>query len=153
MRDGDDFVVQIHSALAVRYARRWAAMWAGLDMELVRADWRRVLRDYAGNPLAVMHALENLPDQVPTATDFRALCAAGPRPAWQPLPAPATSAKGKAVMRELLARLQAPSDAQPKAWADVILDKVARGEPVSRAARESANAVRARRWVRGESEQ
>ncbi|CAN7408777.1 hypothetical protein LJR074_002587 [Acidovorax sp. LjRoot74] len=147
-----DFVVQIHSALAVRYGRRWLAMWAGLDMELVRADWRRVLRDYAANPTAVMHALDNLPEHVPTASDFRTLCASGPRPAWQPLPPPVTSAQGKAVMRELLARLQAPSETQPKAWVDVILDKVARGEHVSRAARESANAVRARRWVRGESE-
>lgn len=144
-----DFVVQIHSALAVRYGRRWLAMWAGLDMELVRADWRRVLRDYAGNPTAVMHALDNLPEHVPTASDFRALCAAGPRPAWQPLPAPATSAQGKAVMRELLARLRAPGAAVPSlCWADAIDERVARGEHVSRAAREAAAAVRARA-VRG----
>lgn len=140
-----DFVVQIHSALAVRYGRRWLAMWAGLDMELVRADWRRVLRDYAGNPTAVMHALDNLPEHVPTAADFRALCASGPRPAWQPLPAPATSAQGKAVMRELLARLRAPGAAAPSlCWADAIDERVARGEYVSRAAREAAAAVRAR---------
>lgn len=140
-----DFVVQIHSALAVRYGRRWLAMWAGLDMELVRADWRRVLRDYVGNPSAVMHALDNLPESVPTAFDFRMLCAAGPRPAWQPLPSPATSEAGKAVMRDLLARLRAPAaDAQPKAWADAIAVRVARGEPVSRAAREAATAVRSR---------
>lgn len=141
-----DFVVQIHSALAVRYGRRWLAMWAGLDMELVRADWRRVLRDYAGNPRAVMHALDNLPEQVPTAVDFRVLCEAGPRPAWQPLPPPHTSDKGKAVMRELLARLRAPSLDQPdRAWADAIADRLARGERVSRAAREAAASVLARR--------
>jgi hypothetical protein len=149
MLEGNDFVVQIHSALAVRYARRWAAMWAGLDMELVRADWRRVLRDYASNPRAVMHALENLPDQVPTATDFRALCAAGPRPAFKALPLPATSAEGKAVMRELLARLQAPSTAQPKAWVDAIAERIERGEYVSRAARDAADSVRRRGVERG----
>lgn len=147
-----DFVVQIHSALAVRYGRRWLAMWAGLDMELVRADWRRVLRDYAGNPRAVMHALDNLPEQVPTAVDFRVLCEAGPRPAWQPLPPPHTSDKGKAVMRELLARLRAPDAAPPKAWADAIAERNARGEPVSRFARDAANAVRARRQLRGAGE-
>lgn len=140
-----DFVVQIHSALAVRYGRRWLAMWAGLDMELVRADWRRVLRDYEGNPAAVMHALDNLPEGVPTAYDFRQLCAAGPRPACQPLPPPATSEAGKRVMRDLLARLRAPAaDARPKAWADAIAVRVANGEPVSRAAREAATAVRSR---------
>ncbi|MBD9395150.1 hypothetical protein [Acidovorax sp. ACV01] len=147
-----DFVVQIHSALAVRYGRRWLAMWAGLDMELVRADWRRVLRDYAGNPSAVMHALDNLPEQVPTAVDFRTLCAAGPRPAYAPLPLPATSEAGKAVMRELLARLRAPDAAPPKAWADAIADRVARGEHVSLAAREAAASVRARRSAAGDPE-
>jgi hypothetical protein len=144
-----DFVVQIHSALAVRYGRRWLAMWAGLDMELVRADWRRVLRDYSGNPAAVMHALDNLPEQVPTAVDFRTLCAAGPRPAYQPLPRQATSEAGKAVMRDLLARLRAPAAGPSKAWADVIADRVARGEYVSLAAREAAAAVRARRHGQG----
>lgn len=143
-----DFVVQIHSALAVRYGRRWLAMWAGLDMELVRADWRRVLRDYAANPTAVMHALDNLPEHVPTASDFRTLCASGPRPAWQPLPPPVTSAQGKAVMRELLARLRVPTAEPSMTWADAIADRVARGEHVSLAAREAAAAVRARRAVR-----
>ena len=137
-----DFVVQIHSALAVRYGRRWLAMWAGLDMELVRADWRRVLRDYAGNPAAVMHALDNLPEMVPTAIEFERLCAAGPRPAWRPLPPPVTSDEGRKVMRDLLERLRAstgPRDS--KAWAEVIADKCARGEVVSLAARERAEAV------------
>lgn len=147
-----DFVVQIHSALAVRYGRRWLAMWAGLDMELVRADWRRVLRDYAANPAAVMHALDNLPEHVPTAADFRTLCAAGPRPAYQPLPRPATSEAGKAVMRELLARLRAPAAASSRAWVDAIADRVARGEPVSRAAREAAASVLARRPAQEDAE-
>lgn len=148
MRDSTpNFVVQIHSALAVRYGRRWLAMWAGLDMELVRADWRRVLRDYAGNPGAVMHALDNLPEHVPTAVDFRMLCAAGPRPAYVPLPVPATSEAGKAVMRELLARLRAPDAVPSKAWADAIAERIARGESVSRAAREAASTVRARRQM------
>lgn len=137
-----DFVVQIHSALAVRYGRRWLAMWAGLDMELVRADWRRVLRDYAGNPAAVMHALDNLPEMVPTAIEFERLCAAGPRPAWRPLPPPVTSDEGRKVMRDLLERLRASTGPRgSKAWAEVIADKCARGEVVSLAARERAEAV------------
>lgn len=137
-----DFVVQIHSALAVRYGRRWLAMWAGLDMELVRADWRRVLRDYAGNPAAVMHALDNLPEMVPTAIEFERLCAAGPRTAWRPLPPPVTSDEGRKVMRDLLERLRASTGPRgSKAWAEVIADKCARGEVVSLAARERAEAV------------
>ena len=138
----DDFVVQIHSALAVRYGRRWLAMWAGLDMELVRSDWRRVLRDYAGNPAAVMHALDNLPEMVPTALEFERLCAAGPRPAWQPLPPPVTSDEGRKVMRDLLERLRASSrPLSPKERAAAIADKCARGESVSLATRGWAEAV------------
>lgn len=140
----DDFVVQIHSALAIRYGRRWMAMWAGLDMELVRADWRRQLRDYAGNRGAVLHALDNLPDQVPTASDFRQLCAAGPRPAFQPLPSPATSATGKAAMRELLGRLRS-GDAigmRGRGWVDAVMGRCADGEPVSPTVRAMAAAAR-----------
>ena len=139
-----DFVVQIHSALAVRYGRRWLAMWAGLDMELVRNDWRRVLREYAGNPKAVMHALDNLPEQVPTAIDFRTLCGSGPRPATQLLEAPLMSAEGKVVMRDLLARLRAPVDKELPHWADRIQARVAAGEVVPRAVREMAARARGR---------
>lgn len=138
----DDFVVQIHSALAVRYGRRWLAMWAGLEMELVRADWRRVLRDYAGNPAAVMHALDNLPEMVPTALEFERLCAAGPRPAWKPLAPPVTSAQGRKVMRDVLERLRASSrPLSPRERAAAIADKCARGESVSLATRGWAEAV------------
>ncbi|KQR55639.1 hypothetical protein [Acidovorax sp. Leaf160] len=140
----EDFVVQIHSALAVRYGRRWLAMWAGLDMELVRADWRRQLRDYAHSPSSVMHALDNLPDQVPTANDFRHLCAAGPRPAYQPLPAPATSAQGKAAMRDLLDRLrgQGGIGVRGRGWAEAVMTRSARGEQVSPTVRAMAAGAR-----------
>lgn len=143
MKDAD-FVVQIHSALAVRYGRRWLAMWAGLEMELVRGDWRRQLREFADNPAAVVHALDNLPEQVPTASDFRALCGAAPRPAWQPLPAPPTSEKGKAAMRELLARLRAPGavGVRGNGWSDAVLRRSARGEPVTPTVRAMAMVAR-----------
>jgi hypothetical protein len=52
-------------------------------------------------------------------------------------------------MRDLLARLRAPAAGPSKAWADVIADRVARGEYVSLAAREAAAAVRARRHGQG----
>lgn len=144
MSDATDFVVQIHSALGVRYGRRWSAMWAGLDMELVRADWRRVLREYASNPKAVMHALDNLPDQVPTAIDFRTLCASGPRPATQLLEGPQMSPEGKRVMRDLLTRLRAPIEVVQPHWADRIEARVAAGEVVPRAVREMAARARGR---------
>jgi hypothetical protein len=139
-----DFVVQIHSALAVQYGRRWPAMWAGLDMDLVRADWRRKLQEFAGNPAAVMHALDNLPDDhVPTASEFRALCRAAPRPAWQPLPSPATSERGKAAMRELVARARAEGclSLRGKSWSARVIDRVAGGEPVSPTVRAMALAA------------
>lgn len=142
-----DFVVQIHSALAVRYGRRWLSMWAGIDMELVRSDWRRQLREFADNPMAVMHALDHLPDMVPTATDFRTLCSAAPRPAWAPLPAPSTSDAGKEAMRDLLARLRAPGavGVRGRGWSDSVLQREAQGERISPTVR--AMAISARRDV------
>lgn len=139
-----DFVVQIHSALAVRYGRRWLGMWAGIDMDLVRADWRRQLREFADNPMAVMHALDNLPEQVPTATDFRMLCSAAPRAAYTPLPSPVTSDKGKAAMRDLLARLRAPGAVgmRGRGWSESVLQREAQGARVSPTVRAMAMSAR-----------
>lgn len=146
MSAAPDFVVQIHSALAVRYGRRWLAMWAGLDMELVRADWRRQLQEFADKPAAVIHALDNLPELVPTATDFRALCRAAPKPAWQPLPPPATSERGKQAMRDLVARARAEGamGARGTGWSARVLQRAARGEVISPTVRDMACGVRRR---------
>lgn len=80
-----DFVTQIHSVLAVRYGAGWAKMWQGLTMHYVREDWRRVLREFETNAVAVAYALDNLPvgPRPPTATEFLQLCEAAPRPAMR----------------------------------------------------------------------
>ena len=102
-----DAVVQIHSVLAVRYGAGWARMWQGLDMEFVRADWRRVLREFEGNPAAIAYALDNLPvgARPPTVGEFAQLCAAAPRPAVRLLPR--EGAKPTAQQVQLLAMVRA----------------------------------------------
>lgn len=106
-----DFVTQIHSVLAVRYGAGWARMWQGLEMEFVRADWRRVLREFEFNPTAVAHALDNLPvgARPPTAGEFLQLCQAAPRPAVRMLPRSGSkpSAEQLAVLRAVRERAQA----------------------------------------------
>lgn len=146
-----DFVVQIHSALGVRYGRRWLAMWAGLDMGVVAADWRRELRDFALNPGAVQFALTQLPDHPPTSSEFRRLCEAAPRHVPRPLPAPVMSSRGRDALRALSLQLKGGGKGygqfggmRGRGWAQQVLERKDRGEVVSptvlRMAQEAAHA-------------
>lgn len=133
MQDAD-FVVQIHSVLAVRYGAGWAKMWQGLDMEFVRADWRRVLRDFEQNPAAVAHALDNLPvgPRPPTAGEFLQLCEAAPRPAVRMLPR-AGSKPGQQVeqvLRMVRERAAGPREVARSNW-QRIMARIEAGEQVS----------------------
>lgn len=66
------YVEEIHARLAVRYGARWSSLWAGVDADLVKADWSQVLDGMS--PASVTKALESLPhDFPPTAPAFRAL--------------------------------------------------------------------------------
>ena len=66
------YVDEIHARLAVRYGSRWPAMWAGLEPELVKADWADQLAGMT--PAGIKKALASLPAEFPpTCTAFRAL--------------------------------------------------------------------------------
>lgn len=62
-------------------------MWAGVDAELVRADWAQVLDGVSAEGIA--YALEHLPEEFPpTSAYFRKLCAQRPTVAPVALPPP-----------------------------------------------------------------
>ena len=120
--------------LAVRYGAGWAKMWQGLDMEFVRADWRRVLRDFEQNPAAVAHALDSLPvgPRPPTAGEFLQLCEAAPRPAVRMLPR-AGSKPGQQVeqvLRMVRERAAGPREVARSNW-QRIMARIEAGEQVS----------------------
>ena len=134
----DDFVIQIHSVLAVRYGAGWARMWQGLEMEFVRADWRRVLREFEANPVAVAYALDNLPvgARPPTAGEFLQLCQAAPRPAVRMLPRSGSrpSPEQLRVMAMVKERAHLSAGAARARARDNwqgVLERVAAGEPVT----------------------
>ena len=65
-----------HARLAVRYGSRWSAMWAGVPMEAVKADWAQCLEGMTSR--AIRYALDNLPDErPPTVAQFKKLCLQG----------------------------------------------------------------------------
>ncbi|MGL4651554.1 MAG: hypothetical protein ACRC1H_19260 [Caldilineaceae bacterium] len=71
------WVDALFARLAVRYGASWASKWAGLDIEVVKADWERVLGPLvARKSKAIRHVLDNaLPEWPPTADQFLRLCA------------------------------------------------------------------------------
>lgn len=81
------WVDRIHARLLARYGSRWMAMWAGVDAEIVRADWAHVLDGVSAEGIA--YALEHLPEEFPpTSALFRRLCAQRPNSAPVALPPP-----------------------------------------------------------------
>lgn len=149
-----DFITQIHSVLAVRYGAGWARMWQGLDMNFVRADWRRVLREFEANPAAVAYALDSLPvgQRPPNAGEFLQLCQAAPRPAVRMLARSGAkpTADQLAVLRSVRERLQSAVGrgsfgGNASAGWERILERMQAGEPVTptirRMALEQANRV------------
>ena len=87
------WIDQIFSRLTVRYGSAFLNRWtsAGIDLELVKADWAEELSGFESWPEAIKHALDTLPADkpAPTVTDFKAACYRAPKPDRQALPEPA----------------------------------------------------------------
>lgn len=87
------WVDQIFARLTVRYGSAFLNRWtsAGVDLDLVKADWAEELAGFENWPEAIKHALDTLPADkpAPTVTDFKAACYRAPKPARQALPEPA----------------------------------------------------------------
>jgi hypothetical protein len=136
----EETVDALFSACCIRYGTEYfLARWAGQKLSAVKRDWCRVLEGLERNQRAVRYALANLPDKPPMAHEIKTLAANAPAPrdpclSWEPKPDP----KRVAAVREQLARLRGgpkpPED--PKALAQGLLEREARGEKLSLAQRD-----------------
>lgn len=100
------WIDQIFARLTVRYGSAFLNRWtsAGVDLELVKADWAEELSGFEHWPEAIKHALDTLPADkpAPTVTDFKAACYRAPKPDRQALPEPAADpARVKSEMAKL----------------------------------------------------
>lgn len=83
------WVDRIFSKLTLTYGHRFLGLYAGLDMEAVKADWAHELGAYTSRPEAIAHAMAVLPpDSPPNVMQFRDLCRRAPEYAPKALPAP-----------------------------------------------------------------
>jgi hypothetical protein len=101
-----EWLEKLFSRLAVSYGQDWRSMWAGLDPVAVQRDWYAKLALIQENkPQALAYALEHLPERVPTAEKFKALCLMAPSE-HKALAAPFSKPNAK-FAAEVLARLKA----------------------------------------------
>lgn len=121
----------IFAKLAVRYGAAWMRQWDGLDMNLVKSDWRSELAGFAQNLEPLRYALRNLPERCPNVVEFRAIANRCPQPEFKQLEAPKTDER---VVAEQIARQtglkQAMARSDPKDWARRILARDQAGDKI-----------------------
>lgn len=112
------WVQRILEKLTVRYGSAFRARYAGVDEQLVWADWAEVLAGLQHRPEAIAHGLGLLPpDHPPTATAFRDLCRAAPAPAFKALPLPPSVVDEDMLQRAKKALSGSASKGKAWAWA------------------------------------
>lgn len=116
----------LFTRLAGTYGAQWTRQWEGTPMTDVKAAWGHELSAYAGNPSAIKHALDNLPERCPNVIQFRNLCRTAPARTVPQIEAPKAD---PARIREELAKLApAPERVDGREWARRIVARHAQGE-------------------------
>ena len=134
---------RIFAKLAVTYGQRFLGLYAGIDLNLVKADWGHELSAYQQSPDAIRHALENLPlDHPPTVLQFRQLCTRAPQYAPKAIAAPAVDPRQLQLVVNKLQRITKP-ERPAKDWAHLLQ---------AREAAEPANADKRTRMTRFQRE-
>lgn len=142
----------LFSRLGVSYGQEWRTMWAGLDPLAVMRDWYAKLHlVQARNPGAIRYALDNLPDRVPTADKFRALCMNAPNeqkilsaPVAKPAPEFAAQVYERLQKAKPATRMSLGQECAQRLEA-----KVARGERLSRPQQAQLDAIRSMGGAQG----
>lgn len=125
-------VERIHTRLMVRYGAKWLNLWAGVPTEAVKVDWAEQLGGMSDS--AILHALDNLPTELPpNVAQFRALALRRPEAMAPALPAP--PADPARVSGAMAAAQKVRADADPKAWARRLKAAEGRGERMTPAQR------------------
>ncbi len=124
-----EWVDRIFQRLTVRYGQSFLGKWAGVDMADVKADWADQLKRFSGRPDCIKYALDNLPqDKPPNVGEFRALCNDTPEP--KPLMLPGVKADPAKVL-QIVAGIQKPVGADPKAWAHALRQRERDGQALT----------------------
>lgn len=117
--------------LAATYGASWTRQWEGIPIGDVKTAWAHELAGLSSSLSRIAWALENLPDRVPNAVQFKKLCWDAPSPETVILPMPkADPARVAAELAKLsdvkAAAMQTSYDG--KAWAKRILERAAAGD-------------------------
>ncbi len=108
------WVDRLWMKLAVTYGQRFLGLYAGIDLDAVKADWAHELAGYERHPEAIRYALEHLPvDKPPTVLEFRRMCQQAPAAAAPVLESPKTK-PDEAILRQVHEKLEAAKAAQPQ---------------------------------------
>lgn len=130
-----ELVERVFQRLAATYCAEWHHAIAGTPISDVKTAWAHELSGFLASRetmLVVVWALENLPERVPNAIQFRNLCRAAPSAPAALLEAPrADPARVAAELAKLCFVRYAQPPTPPKSWAKRILSRHAGGEKVS----------------------
>lgn len=123
-----DSIDWLFTRLAGTYGAQWTRQWEGTPISDVKTAWGHELSGYAGNPSAIKHALDNLPERCPNVIQFRNLCRSAPAREVPRIEAP--KADPERVKAELAKLGPAPDRAHGKDWARRIIARHAQGDRV-----------------------
>jgi hypothetical protein len=119
----------LFTRLAGTYGAQWTRQWEGTPMTDVKTAWAYELSAYAGNPSAIKHALDNLPERCPNVIQFRNLCRSSPS---RVAPEIAVIPADQARVQEALSKLSpAPERGDMKDWARRIMARHESGDCVA----------------------
>ena len=123
-------IERLFARLLARYASKWVNHYSGIDADAVKADWAMVLDGLSHG--ALMYGLDNLPDYIPTATQFRDICRRYV-PAVKALPEPLPEPDLERLEREFrrLGELAAQAKKDPRGWAKRLKARADAGEHLS----------------------
>lgn len=84
----ESWVERIFARMSAMYGRLFAEMWAGTDLQAVKAVWADDLAPFSGQQIAWAMEQCKARDLPPTLPMFRGFCQQAPRPEVLALPAP-----------------------------------------------------------------
>ncbi len=127
-------IERLFDRLQTTYGRQFTALYEGLEPAAVKASWAHELSSYEDRLEAIAFALENLPERVPNAIEFRNIARRAPSPEAPRLPEPAADPARVAAELAKLAdvRKAAPvSGYDHKAWARRLIAGDKAGERIT----------------------
>lgn len=131
------WVDRLFQQLTVTYGQRFLGLYAGINLDAVKADWAEKLAGFENNPKAIAHALSVLPaDKAPNALEFRNACRNAPELAQRALPGPNGTKPNPVVLKRVSGALKGSASLDPKAWAHKLAEREAGGASLTRAQRE-----------------